>query len=108
MGTQQNADRGPIWADVRRLIDACEGRWGGVWTVVLRPRPARGGDGDLWIVCECTYPTGRNGVSVQQRVGYPYPTSDRTSMPSLVFRMLGELDGKLEDNSKLAKGQASF
>ena len=108
MATQQSADRGPIWSDVRRLIDSCQSRWGGVWTVVLRPRPARGHEADLWVLCECTYPVGSNGLQVQQRVGRPYPTSDRASMPSLVFGMLGELDARLEENSGIAKRQASF
>jgi hypothetical protein len=107
MATQESSDRGPIWADVARCIDALTARWGGVWVCTIRPNPGRKRDGDLWLLCERTVAIGRSGAYKQTRAGATYPSSDRLSMPSIVLGLLYGVDQQLQDDSGLAERQAS-
>ena len=101
-------DRGPIWRDVGELAARFEQRWGGIWVLSVRLDPGRGRSGHLFVLCERTASVGRAGAFKQTRASGPYPTSDRVSMPSLMCRLLWEVNERLETDRGLATRQASF
>lgn len=108
MEIPENAGRGPIWSDVGVLLGQLSAKWGGVWHLSVRV-PARSGKrGELWVVCERSVTVGKSGATAQQRTARAYPTSDRLSMPGLMFGLLVELDARLEDDDRVAERQASF
>jgi hypothetical protein len=108
MGKQEMEGRGPIWRDVGELAARFEQRWGGIWVLSVRLDPGRGRRGHLFVLCERTASVGRAGAFKQTRASWPYPTSDGISMPSLMCRLLWEVNERLEADCRLAQRQASF
>lgn len=108
MGKSEDTTRGPIWSDVRDRLAQFERRWGGTTVLSVRVSPRGNGRVCLFVLLERTVSVGRSDAVKQQRVSREYPTSDRLNMPGLMFGLLEELDGRLEDDSRLAERQASF
>lgn len=99
---------GPSWRDVGELLELCQKRWGGSWSVRITPRHSRAERGSVSVVCQRLRASDRAGDSAADCVCGIYPHSDYASLAVCMFNLLNGLDAKLEERKEQAERQMIF
>lgn len=99
---------GPSWADVGELFERLQGKWGGAWFLQLTSRHSRVQRGSMSVVCKQLRVGRKPGDTLENYAARVYPHPDYATLCECMFKLLYELDGKLEQAAESAERQMTF